>query len=82
MKPIYQRIFAILLLCLPAVIGIYGWKILRDAVFDLFAGQPVSWLKIGGGSLCLLFALYVIGGFIFYRDKKRNKIDPRLLKNK
>lgn len=78
MKPIHQRILAILLLAVPGVIGIYGWTVIRDVVFHTFAGQSFDWLTFLGGSACLLFALFIIGGFIFHRDRKNKRIDPRL----
>lgn len=78
MKPIHQRIIAILLLATPGVIGIYGWTVIRDVVFNTFAGQSFDWLAFLGGSACLVFALFIIGGFIFHRDRKNKRIDPRL----
>ena len=80
MKPIYQRILAIVLMCIPGVLGIYGWTLMRDITFDYFAGKGFAWLPFLGGLALLLLALYFLGGFIFYRDKKRNKIQPKLLK--
>lgn len=77
MKPIHQRIMAILLLCIPGALGIWGWTIMRNIVFDAFAGQGFAWLPFLGGLALLLFALAFLGGFIYYRDRKRNYIHPR-----
>lgn len=82
MKPIHQRIFAILLMCIPGILGIYGWTLMRDILFDYVAGQPFAWYPFMGGFILFLLALSFIGGFIFHRDKKRNKIQPKLLKKK
>ncbi|SFJ30485.1 DUF2627 family protein [Thermoflavimicrobium dichotomicum] len=79
MKPIYQRILAILILCVPGALGIYGWTIIRDVLFNYFAQQGFAWGPFLGGLFLLLFALYFLGGFIFYRDKKRNRVQPKLL---
>lgn len=81
LKPVYQRIIAILLLCLPGALGVYGWTLIRDVTFDAFAGQGMNWVALIGGSVCLGIALFVIGGFIFYRDKKHKRVDPRLAKS-
>lgn len=82
MKPIYQRILAILVMCIPGVIGVIGITWMRDILFNYFAGQGFAWLPFLVGLAMLLFSLYVIGGFIYYRDKKRNKIQPKLLRKK
>ncbi|RAL26547.1 DUF2627 domain-containing protein [Thermoflavimicrobium daqui] len=79
LKPVYQRILAILILCIPGALGIYGWTIIRDVLFNYFANQGFAWLPFLGGTLLLLIALYFLGGFIFYRDKKNNRIQPKLL---
>ncbi|SEN21672.1 DUF2627 family protein [Lihuaxuella thermophila] len=80
MKIIYQRILAILIMCIPGVLAIYGWTLLRDILFNYFAGQGFAWLPFLGGLFLLLFGLFILGGFIFHHDKKRNKIQPKLLR--
>lgn len=77
MKPIYQRLIAVLLLCIPGALGIWGWTIMRDNIFDAFAGQGFAWFPFVGGLLLLLVSLAFLGGFIYYRDRKRNYIHPR-----
>lgn len=79
MKPVYQRIIAILLLCLPGVAGIYGWTEIREVIFNSAAGVGFEWLRFLWGLSLLLISLYIIGGFIFYRDKKNNRISPKFL---
>ncbi|MDQ0417327.1 hypothetical protein J2Z48_001500 [Croceifilum oryzae] len=79
MKPIYQRIVAIVILCLPGVAGIYGWTEIREVIFYSAAGEGFGWLRFLWGLLLLVGSLYIIGGFIFYRDKKNNRISPKFL---
>ena len=74
MKIIYQRIIAILLLIIPGGIGIWGWTILRDVLFNAFAGQGFAWLPFLGGLILLLASLAFLGGFIYRHDQKRKRI--------
>ncbi|MBA4495016.1 DUF2627 domain-containing protein [Paenactinomyces guangxiensis] len=82
MKIIYQRIFAIIIMCIPGILAIYGWTVMRDILFDYLAGQGFALLSFLGALVLFLLGLSIIGGFIFHRDKKRNKIQPRLLGKK
>ncbi|OYD09808.1 DUF2627 family protein [Paludifilum halophilum] len=79
---IYQRILAILLLCIPGALGIYGWTLMRDVFFEYLAGQGFSWIPFLAGGILLLFGLFFIGGFLFYRDEKNNAIQPMLRRKK
>ncbi|TCS92407.1 DUF2627 family protein [Hazenella coriacea] len=79
MKLIYQRIIAILIMCIPGAISIYGWTLMRDILFDYFANQGFAWFPFLGGLILFLLGLVFIGGFIFHHDKKRNKISPKWL---
>jgi hypothetical protein len=74
MGPIYLRLFAILLLCIPGVLAVYGWTFMRELLFHYVAGQPFAWLPFLGGLALFLAGVSIIGGFIFHRDRKRNKI--------
>lgn len=82
MKPVYQRIIAIILMCLPGVLAIYGWTTMRDVLFNYTAGQPFAVLQFLGALAAFIIGLAIVGGFIFHRDKKRNKIQPWLLGQK
>jgi hypothetical protein len=77
MGPIYLRLFAILLLCIPGVLAVYGWTLMRELLFHYVAGQPFVWLPFLGGLLLFLSGVSIIGGFIFHRDLKRNKISVK-----
>lgn len=79
---IYQRILAILILCIPGAIGVLGWKWMREAFFNYAAGDGFSWLLFIGGGILFLFGLFFVGGFLFYRDEKRNNLQPMLRRKK
>jgi hypothetical protein len=77
---VFQRIIAILLMCVPGAISVYGWTLMRDILFSTAAGAKFPILPFVIGFILFLLGLTIVGGFIFYRDKKRNKIQPKLLK--
>ncbi|WP_028775663.1 DUF2627 family protein [Shimazuella kribbensis] len=77
---VFQRIIAILLMCVPGVISVYGWTLMRDILFSTAAGVKFPIFTFAIGLILFLLGLAIVGGFIFYRDKKRNKIQPKLLK--
>ncbi|MDR6224617.1 DUF2627 family protein [Desmospora profundinema] len=79
---IYQRILAILILCIPGATGVYGWTLLRDVFFDYVAGEGFQWGWFILGTLLFLGGLAFVGGFLFYRDAKRNQVQPMLLRKK
>lgn len=66
------RLIALLLLFIPGLIGAYGIKLMRDAVFGnvtAFLINPslqfiVGFIFFGGG-------IVFIGGFIVHRDRKK-----------
>jgi hypothetical protein len=62
---------SLIILTAPLVISIYGWKIMRDVVFDYFAQQGFQWGMFALGLLCFIGGLSFAGGFVYYRDKKR-----------
>lgn len=82
MRQVYERILALLILCIPGVFAVYGWTLIRETLFAYFAGQRLSALLLIGGILCFLGGLTLVAGFIFYHDKKRNKIQEKLLPKK
>ncbi|WP_224749716.1 DUF2627 family protein [Polycladospora coralii] len=82
MKMIYQRILAILIMCIPGVIAIYGWTLMRDVLFDSASLGTFLVFRFSIGLILFLLGIAIIGGFIFRHDKKRNKIQPKLLRKK
>jgi hypothetical protein len=76
-NPLYQRILAIILMCLPGVVSVYGWTLMRDILFDTAAGTPFATIQFVIGLLLFIAGIAIIGGFIFYRDKKNNRIKKK-----
>lgn len=78
----FQRILAILILCIPGAVGVYGWTLMRNVFFDYMAGRGFDWLSFLGGLILFLLGVAFVGGFILHRDAKRNKVQPKFLKKK
>ncbi|PTX52193.1 uncharacterized protein DUF2627 [Melghirimyces profundicolus] len=76
---IYQRLLAIVLLCIPGAAGIYGWTLMKDVIFNALAGEPFAWFPFIGGLILFLGGLSFVAGFLFYRDAKNNYVQPMLL---
>jgi hypothetical protein len=79
-KEVFQRLTAIILMCVPGALSVYGWTLMRDILFSTVAGESFPIFTFILGLVLFLLGLAIVGGFIFYRDKKRNKIQPKLLK--
>lgn len=74
------RFIALLILVIPGVLGVYGWTLMRNAFFSLLDPNiSFQWLHFLSGLLLFLIALLFIGGFIFYRDKKRKRVQTRFM---
>jgi hypothetical protein len=67
-----QRTIAVIIMLIPAIAGIYGVKLMRDAVFTAFEPGGFSWWMMLSGFFLFVLAVVFIGGFVRYRDKKRN----------
>lgn len=53
----------------------YGLNLIRVAVMDWIADPAaIVWWRILIGSVLMLGSVYFLGGFIYYRDKKRGKV--------
>lgn len=72
------RILALVIILIPGAFAALGIKLLRDTVFGIIiAPFPYLWLQGIAGLLFLVGGLYVVAGFILYRDRKRNKVTTR-----
>ncbi|MFS3913968.1 DUF2627 domain-containing protein [Bacillus australimaris] len=72
------RILALVIILIPGALAALGIKLLRDTVFGIIiAPFPFLWLQGFAGLLFLGVGLYVVAGFILYRDRKRNKVTAR-----
>ncbi|WP_449536889.1 DUF2627 domain-containing protein [Ferdinandcohnia sp. Marseille-Q9671] len=76
-----QRILALLVLLIPGIIAGIGIKFMRDMFFGvLHAPIPSLILQFIIGLVLFLAGLSFIGGFILYRDRKRNKVQEKFQK--
>jgi len=80
-KAALYRFIAILMLVVPGIMATYGFLAMKDAFFAQF-GSPelnpgVEWGKMFVGFVLFLAGVAFIGGWIFFRDRKRNYAAPR-----
>lgn len=71
-----SRFIAILLLVIPGLAATYGFLAMKDAWFAQFDGGFL-WGKFAFGLLLFAAGVSFIGGWIFFRDRKRNYVAPR-----
>jgi len=83
------RFIAILLLVIPGLLAAFGFLEMKDALFDYFAAhgneeaQPkLQWLKLILGFIWFSIGVSFIGGWIFFRDRKRNYLSSRFKEKK
>lgn len=75
------RIFALIILLIPGVLAALGVKLMRDMTFGILqAPFPYLWLQFLVGLLFFIGGLAFVAGFIFHRDRKRNKVQTRFKK--
>lgn len=69
------RFLAVLVLFIPGIIGAFGIKLMRDALFSevytIFVTEGIQFVI---GLIFFISGLAFIGGFIYHRDKKRNLV--------
>jgi hypothetical protein len=90
MKLILQRLIAILLLVIPGLGAAYGFLLMKDALFDYFAqmggvdaaAPNFSWTSFIIGAILFLIGISFIGGWTFFRDRKRNYLSSRFRPSK
>ncbi|SDY57142.1 Protein of unknown function [Evansella caseinilytica] len=76
-----QRFIALCILLVPVFTAGYGIKLMRDALFYRINWPfDLLWLQFVVGMGALVIGVWLIGGFIFYRDKKNGKVAPRFKK--
>ncbi|HLR73235.1 MAG TPA: DUF2627 domain-containing protein [Pseudogracilibacillus sp.] len=73
-----SRIFAVIVMFTPGVIGAFGIKLMRDAVFaevsPILFNEIIQFII---GFIMFAIGLAFIGGFIYHRDKKKQLIKER-----
>ncbi|MBM7660911.1 hypothetical protein JOC85_001683 [Bacillus mesophilus] len=78
-----QRFMALILVLTPVILAVTGIKLIRDMSFGILQPPiPELWIQFVLGVICLIGGMYLIGGFIFHRDKKRNKLQKRFSEKK
>jgi hypothetical protein len=81
MKDTVKRFIAALLLVIPGITATYGFLAMKDAFFAQFGAEEthphVLWGKMILGFFLFAFGVAFIGGWIFFRDRKRNYVAPR-----
>ncbi|MDF2718339.1 MAG: hypothetical protein K0R28_5264 [Paenibacillus sp.] len=81
MKDKFQRFVAILLLIIPGAAATYGFLAMKDALFAQFGPEDenphILWGKMLLGFVLFAAGVAFIGGWIFFRDRKRNYVAPR-----
>jgi len=79
MKQKFMRFVAIMLLVIPGLTATYGFLLMKDAFFAQFEPDIGSmlWGKFIIGLVLLLVGIYFLGGWILFRDRKRNYVVPR-----
>ncbi|WP_377888583.1 DUF2627 domain-containing protein [Alkalihalobacillus sp. R86527] len=78
-----MRLMALLIVLIPGILGVYGIKLMRDVIFGITIPPFTSLiLQFILGLVFFIAGLSFVGGFIFYRDRKRNKVQKRFSSNK
>jgi hypothetical protein len=74
----FQRLIAVLILVIPGVAGTYGWILMKETIIDSMGPEiAFSWLRFLLGLILFLFGVAFIGGWMFFRDRKRNYVQPK-----
>lgn len=84
------RFIAILMLVIPGLMATYGFLLMKNTIFQYIADQgneqlsnpSFGWLSLIAGFILFGIGVGFIGGWIFFRDRKRNYVAPRFNKKK
>lgn len=89
MRLVMLRLIAVLLLVIPGFMATYGFLEIKNALFDYFAAHGdddvvpnLAWGQLLLGIVLFLAGSGFIGGWIFFRDRKRNYVAPRFKQKK
>lgn len=84
MKLVISRFIAILFLVVPGILACFGFLKMKDSLFlyfSEFGNDAVTpyfqWLTFLFGLVMFGAGAGFIGGWIFFRDRKRNYVAPR-----
>jgi hypothetical protein len=77
------RLIALIILLIPGFLAAYGIKLMRDMSFGILQPPfPFLWLQFLIGLVFFIGGLAFVAGFIFHRDRKRNKVQPKFQNKK
>lgn len=75
------RIIALIILVIPGALAALGIKLMRDMTFGILqAPFPNLWLQFLIGLILFIGGLGFVAGFIFHRDRKKNKVQTKFRK--
>jgi hypothetical protein len=79
MKLTISRFIAVLMLVIPGFFATYGFLLIKDSLFAAFdpLAERFPWGKLVLGVFLFLAGVAYLGGWIFFRDRKRNYVAPR-----
>lgn len=88
MRLILSRFIAIIILVIPGILAMIGFLKIKDALFiymsnhgnDALNQVTFDWLNFIFGILLFGIGMGFLGGWIFFRDRKRNYLGPRFRK--
>ncbi|AZK47079.1 DUF2627 domain-containing protein [Paenibacillus lentus] len=88
MKLIISRFIAIIILVIPGIAAMVGFLKMKDALFlymsrhgdDSLTHVHFDWLDFGFGVVLFAAGIGFLGGWIYFRDHKRNYLGPRFKK--
>lgn len=77
-----QRIIALALLLIPGAAGVYGIKLMRDALFMFFDphNQTSPWLILLGGLVLFIVGISFVAGYLYHREKRLGRLQKRLMR--
>lgn len=85
MKLMISRFIAVIILVIPGIAAMTGFLKMKDALFiymsdhgdDTLSAVTFDWLNFTVGLLLFAVGIGFLGGWIFFRDRKRNYVGPR-----
>lgn len=88
MKLMISRFIAIIILVIPGILAMIGFLKMKDALFlfmsrhgdDSISSVTFDWLDFGVGLILFAIGIGFLGGWIFFRDRKRGYVGPRFRK--
>ncbi|KGX90927.1 hypothetical protein N781_06045 [Pontibacillus halophilus JSM 076056 = DSM 19796] len=72
------RLIAVIMMMIPVMIAVLGVKLMRDTLFGIV--HPLYgtlWIQGIASLIFFIIGLWLVGGFILHRDRKRNKTKGR-----